>query len=135
MLMMRRNGRDCSRLVSILAAFALVLAHVVGGYAHASGHSHSASAAECGHGHVANAPAATPAADAAALAKTDGACGQGINHGDASDFMCNGGTAILTVHTVLFAPPGQVASSPVRSIGRLLLPVSLERPPRPSASA
>jgi hypothetical protein len=135
MVTMGRSGRGCSRLVSILAAFALVVAHMVGGYAHASGHNHAKSADGCAHGHAAKTSAAMPAIDAAAHAKTDGACGQGVDHGDACDFMCNGGTAILTAQTVLLAAPNQVESTPVRSIGRLLLPASLDRPPRPSTPA
>jgi hypothetical protein len=134
-MVMRKNGRGGIRAVSLLAAFALVLAHLVGGYAHAAGHGHAKAAETCGHSHAVSTSAAASTVGPAVMSGARADCDQAINHSDACDFMCNGGIAILVATIAVAAAPKDAGSSAVAAITRLLLPPSLDRPPRPSTSA
>jgi hypothetical protein len=131
---LRRHGRRPIRLISILAATALVFAHVVGAYAHAAGHSHGRAHVGCAHDH-ANHAAATALPDQGVSGSLHLSCDQEIDHASCCDFMCHGGIAILATPALTFAEPARDCSASNASIARLLWPGSLDRPPKSFALA
>jgi hypothetical protein len=113
------------RLVSVLVALALLVAHVIGAYAHAAGHNHTKGQSSCVHQEV----SATAVSGASAHAQSKH-CHEPANYNDAFDFMCNGGLAILVAPSVAFAQAEVSHGSSVIEIVHLLLAASLERPPK-----
>jgi hypothetical protein len=118
------------RLVSALVALALLLAHAIGGYAHAAGHSHGKEASSCVHQEISATALSATSADAQSEQ-----CQEPAHHIDAFDFMCNGGLAILVAPSVAFAPAKVAHRSSIIEIGHLLLAASLERPPKSAIRA
>jgi hypothetical protein len=127
-MLMRKHGCNAVRLVSAMAAFALVIASVIGAYAHAAGHNHADAPAACAHQDASGTTAA--AGELSALQDADEHCSEPASDVDSFDFMCNGGIAILVTLSFAYVDPTPPYSSAVAAIALLLLPASLERPPR-----
>jgi hypothetical protein len=130
-MLMRKQGRGATRLLSAVVALALVVAHVVGGYAHATGHNHAKESAAC---------AFQDSSELAAAAEMSGDtdsqhCDLPANSGDALDFMCNGGVAILMTPSFVCPDQNPPHASRVAGATPLLLPGSLDRPPRSTVRA
>jgi hypothetical protein len=130
-MLMRNRRRDVMQLLSAVIALALVVAHVIGAYAHAAGHSHAKAPAACEFQDISETAAA---AEMSGHADSEH-CNDPANPMNALDFMCNGGAAILMPPS--FACPDQSPphASTVADSTPLLLPGSLDRPPRPAVRA
>jgi hypothetical protein len=127
----RKCGRGAMRLISAVLALALLVAHVLGGYAHAAGHNHPDGHATCAHD---DSSAPAPLGGKLTVPDEGDHCRQ-ANHIDACDFMCHGGLAILVDLAVEHVDARTARSSTVADIVHLLLAVSLERPPRSAVGA
>jgi hypothetical protein len=130
-MLMRKQGRGAMRLLSAVVALALVVAHAIGGYAHAAGHNHSKEPAAC---------VFQASSEMAAAAEMSGQadsehCNVPANPGDALDFMCNGGVAVLMMPSFVCPDQNQPHASTVAGGTPLLLPGSLDRPPRSTVRA
>jgi hypothetical protein len=145
MMNMRRRVRGAVRRVSILAAFALAFAHVIGAYTHAAGHAHGhahgqghAAHAAWAHDHADHEPAAiaTIAVIQQSVSADPALHGDhGTDHASCSDFVCHGGIAILVAPAFAYAELARTNPSCEIAFARLLWPSSLERPPKSPAFA
>lgn len=127
-----RHKRGPLRLVSAVVVFALVVAHVIGGYAHAAGHNHAKGHAACAHRSL----SATAAVAGGTSVHDDSEhCDEPADHIDAFDFMCHGGIAILVAPSFAFAAAKSEHASTLVEIAHLTLPTSLERPPKSAVRA
>ena len=136
----RKHASNGKRLISAVAALALVLAQLVGAYAHAAGHDHAGAYAACAHldGHH----AAAQTHDAAAPSGIDQGAVDKPQHDDdralhsgSCDFLCHGGIAVLAAAGFSYADPTLPYTLAVAIIADPSPPLSLERPPRSSARA
>src|SRR5262245_52602639 len=94
--MMRTHRQRCAaRLVSAVAAFALVLAHLIGAYAHAAGHAHAHAQMHAGTAHHHHAEPMVDTGEAGVVDDAGKGCNDTVNHAQCCDFMCHGGVAIL----------------------------------------
>jgi hypothetical protein len=120
-----------ARLVSALLAVALVLAGVIGSYAHAHAHGIGALHSDCGQHH--GTPAATENHSQAQVA--DEGTDLPAGHATSCDFVCHGGVAILSLGVSIqrqLEPAGTPLASPNPD---LRLSTSLDRPPRSPVTA
>jgi hypothetical protein len=139
---MRKGGQGNSvgRLISAVAALALVFAQLLGAYAHA-GHDHAGGHAACaqvdGHGAPADRDGASapPAGDSEVVSNQGQHDDDRTAHSASCDFLCHGGIAIpATVgFSYLDATPPWVAV--VATVAASSPPRSLDRPPRSSVLA
>jgi hypothetical protein len=117
-----------ARLVSAAIALALVIANVVGAYAHT--HAHAPSHDACIHHDSSSHHYGSDAGGDPNLVDEDDEPGNRSMDHAACDFMCNGGIAILGTLIIAFPEPEAgvmpAAASPILS----LPPASPERPPR-----
>jgi hypothetical protein len=118
--------RGITRLISAVAVLALIVAHAIGGYAHASGHTKAHSGV--GHHH---------SVVEALLGSDEGPAGNAFEHPDdtnnqseSCDFMCNGGAAILISIADTHVQCPATYTERLSSFAHLAFPPSLERPPR-----
>ena len=136
----RKHASNGKRLISAVAALALVLAQLIGAYAHAAGHDHAGAHAACVHldGHHAAAQAhdaaAPPAGDQGAVDKPQHDDDRAL-HSASCDFCCHGGIAVLAAAGFSYADPTLPYTLAVAIIADPSPPLSLERPPRSSARA
>ena len=131
MVMHRRKHISAARrLVSAVAAVALVFAQLIGIYAHAAEHDHATGHAACAHHHGQDAAAPTGSGDPR-LDKAAQDSGDRVSHHTSCDLICHGGAAILAAgegcayvgSTRIYAPAIGVVVDPSQ-------PPSLERPPK-----
>jgi hypothetical protein len=139
MMVARKQAGNVKRLISAVTALALVLAQLIGAYAHAAGHDHAGGHAACAHlqGHhaaVHGHDGAAPAADAAAAAKAHHD-GDRAHHSTSCDFCCHGGIAILAGDGFSYVDPTPPCTPAVAARADPSPPPSLERPPRSFARA
>lgn len=127
-----------ARLLAAVMALALVVACVVGAYAHAAGHAlpaaeHTAAAVDAAdhagqRGHLFG-PAACEAGQVGISHDCDGT---GHSPLDGCDFICHGGQAILAAAVLVL--PAVLDSAPLIQPATALHgaePTSLDRPPKP----
>jgi hypothetical protein len=121
-----KHKRGASRLLSAVAALALILAQLIGAYAHA-GHDHAAAHAACAHhgGGSQVAPDEHQPGEAQTEHGSDPA-----THNHSCDFMCHGGVAILAISTFSYADAQLPYELKGIAFDHLLWPASLERPPK-----
>jgi hypothetical protein len=140
----RKHASNGKRLISAVAAFALVFAQLIGAYAHAAGHDRASGHAACAHlhGHHATAahdhsPAAPSGGDQGSVDKAqhDQHDEERALHGASCDFLCHGGIAILAGAGFAYADPRPPYTPAVATIAHPSPPPSLERPPRSSVRA
>ena len=135
-----KHASNGKRLISAVAALALVFAQLVGAYAHAAGHDHAGARAACAHldGHHAAAHghdiAAPPAGDQGAVDKARHDDDR-ANHSTSCDICCHGGIAILVSLAFEYEAPTPPSTSAIATVANPSPPPSLERPPRSSARA
>jgi hypothetical protein len=129
----RQHKGDAKRLISAVAALALVIAQVIGAYAHAGEHGHGGAHAACVHqlGHGSAVPAA---GDDGGVDKAEHD-GDRAHYDTSCDFCCHGGIAILATVAIAYVNPMLPYSRAVAVAEHPAAPPSLERPPRSSARA
>lgn len=126
-----KHRRGATWLVSAVVAFALVVAHVVGAYAHAAGHNHANGHAACAQQDL----AVTAMAVAMSVQDDSERCDEPANDIDACDFMCNGGLAILVTPSFALVDVKSPHSSTVVESVHLRPTAPLERPPKSTVRA
>lgn len=128
---MGNHRSGSARLVSAFVALALLLAGVIGSYAHAHAHGIGMVHSDCGQHH--STPGAIDDPSQAQVADEDTKAPSG--HATSCDFICHGGVAILSFGVSIqrqLEPSGAPHAS--RNLD-LLLSSSLDRPPRSPATA
>jgi hypothetical protein len=132
-MLARQHRGNTTRLLSAVVALALVMAQVIGAYAHAAEHDHASAHAACAHQH--GHAAAVPAADNNATVDKIDHEGDRTHHSTSCDFCCHGGIAILVTAAFAYVNPTPPHSSAIVAAVHPAIPPSLERPPRSSARA
>src|SRR5262245_13322511 len=128
-MLVSQHRSNATRLLGAVVALALVIAQVIGAYAHAAEHDHGSGHAACAH-HHGHGPA-TPSGDGPADTADHDA--DRAHHGASCDFLCHGGIAILMTVAFRYADPGLPYIAAVAADVHPAAPPSLERPPRSSA--